>query len=514
MISRDTFDGLDSPNSIIAFSRSVSEKEGRSGVSFDEIADVSDIDDDDELFQTEADSWQKYARSSKPLGVHQTFVRMDEICKQVQRISNPSLRQLQDFRKSLRERGIEQEEMMMKQNQHRRESFGAKLEESKDGDSAWEAAEEDFVDDVSRSTMEEQFVKSVQTDHALDLHLLKLLGPEVESKLFMNYQCIDEYFRHKNTIMERKIGQKSMSMAMQSGDESLKELSSWHGATGQMGRRQTLRGTTPGGKDEPELDSDDDVEEPKPQKASSRGSIKAPERFSSNSSQKGSLRRISSSGSSKNVLPVAPGANMERRPTIAGMLRARQGADKFKQLQAVAAKRGSSQPEVGRERSGTADEVGSHRSGASTPTSEHAGGEQSPHGPRMKTYMQKKGMGRLYKRSATRNTKDLEVPNDASHAGGDELPRQKLGSMINMSMKLKAKAAQARSSIEERGASNEAPKQQQTVLPEISTPRGQTLQTPRGSAAPGKPQTPRTPAKPGARSPMSSRPRPKTMDQL
>jgi len=474
---------------------------------------------DDSLFSQEdyEDAWEpdyydlERSRSSKPNGVHQTFVRMDEISKQVHRMSSSSLAHLQDFRKSLRDQGItdthEQNEILLKHKGLRRDSFGTKTDESKDGECAWEAAEEHFLDDVSRSTMEEQFVRSVQPDARLDMHLMRMLGAEGESKLFLDYQRIVEYFRHKNAIADRKIGMKSMNMAMQSGDESLKELSTWHGEV--RGKAVTQSSDLD---DEDGLDDDDDDE------IKNLGLRK---------------KEHESSGNRGSEATSPPAATQGRRGTIMGMKKTKQESGRFKQLTV------NTKPEEEEIEGRQADDGGS---GASTPTSVHPGEEPvSPGNPRVKSYM-RKGMGRLYRRPPGRTPTsgaNLEVANDTSptsrtESGEEEEShpsRLKVGGTTKISVAMKRQVAKARATIEERDANLASPRTvggrpdprrasvaQQVNLPDINqaTPRGRksisivsTIEPDSFDAAESAtpssslPQKPSLPAKPGSRKNLS-----------
>lgn len=375
---------------------------------FEEAPIFTHDDPFDDCLEHDVDGFLKDLKPSKPHGPHQTMMRMDEISKQVTRMSMASISHLQDYRKKLQDKGIvdphEQEEFLAKDKNSRRESFGIDkvAEQSKGGEYAWEVAEEHFIDDIGRSTMEEHFVKSVQPE-AIDTHLLELLGAEGEAKLFLDYQRIVEYFRHKNALVDRKVGLKSMQSAIANDDGALKELSGWHAeGEGRKGPRKALKGTR-GNEDDEDGNSATDSSRP----------------TTANQS------KDASSSTNDAQVPFSP-PGTGRRTTLMGK---RGGAGvRLKPLSVNTSSHQENQHEndIGRGSANNGDDSASHRSNNSTPTPTGGRNEEIDGGggtARSKAYM-RKNVGRLFKRArgfARSNTSSkLEVPNDDHHSDDKE----------------------------------------------------------------------------------------------
>jgi len=160
------------------------------------------------------------------ISVQDMYERMDLTSKQVHRMADQliAVRKQHGRRSTVRSR-------------HRKDSFGpiSGVDDSLGGDNeqgscTLETAEESLLDDAGRCEMEDVFVKCCRPNPD-DLRLLEMVGPSGETDLFMDYQRIAEYFRHKSALTDRRSSVSKMKDAanISGDDDTLKELSGWHG---------------------------------------------------------------------------------------------------------------------------------------------------------------------------------------------------------------------------------------------------------------------------------------------
>lgn len=113
-------------------------------------------------------------------------------------------------------------------------SSPSKSEKSKGFSS--EGSEEDteegnILEGAGRCTMEDNFVNCCRASGSveIDTRIMELLGPEKEQQLFKDQQKIVEYFRHKNSLLDRKNNMSRMQGLFAGDDDAMSELAAWHG---------------------------------------------------------------------------------------------------------------------------------------------------------------------------------------------------------------------------------------------------------------------------------------------
>jgi hypothetical protein len=173
--------------------------------------------DDYDMFETENKSTLLGFPASKSTGTALTLERMDYINKQVERLktqhggSSPSSPPISP--RTPRTPGRSSKVLFESDSSQDRGQIQAQL-----------------FGDSGRNPMEDVFVQCCKpsSDSSADFRLMELLGPDMEQQLFNDQRNILEYFRYKQSVMDRTPLTKMQGMCA-GDDDVLGELSGFHG---------------------------------------------------------------------------------------------------------------------------------------------------------------------------------------------------------------------------------------------------------------------------------------------